>query len=183
MILRVELNRRQRILIHLTFSKVGNAIQSEISRKKLPSCCQASLPETEDRLALLSSRLSQLIAQDPLLSDLASRGAQVSLHSVSSALDLHNGRAFRVTVLRDRLDAVPLVLPHDATVRDLKNTFQRAFQERQLAGCRRISWRHVWRSSWLVCDGKKLTTDAAKVADFGVGPDSELTFIKRLRAK
>lgn len=117
------------------------------------------------------------------MADLALGGAPVTLASLSAALDLHSGRAFRVTVLRDRLESVPVVLPLEATVRDLKTAFQRAFEERRLGGRRRVSWRHVWRSSWLVSAGRKLTDDSAKVADFGVGPDCELTFVKRLRAK
>lgn len=126
--------------------------------------------------------LSHLLESDPLLSDLH---PQVTLEEVKALNELEHGRAMKVYVERADGGMWGVVVPREATVRDLKEALRKhvALALARQGVRRKVSWRYVWKSYWLASDGETLKNDNAKLLEVGVRHKSSLTFIKRHREK
>eukprot|EP00058_Branchiostoma_floridae_P016604 XP_002602092.1 hypothetical protein BRAFLDRAFT_61248 [Branchiostoma floridae] len=122
------------------------------------------------------------LVKDPLLSDLP---AGVTLDEVKSQIALEYGQAMKVIVRKECGGIMPIVVPQDATVVDLKHAISRyvTLKQTREGGTTKISWRYVWRTYWLTFDGEKLSQNNKKLKDYGIRNRAELRFIKRLRSK
>ncbi|XP_037094027.1 U11/U12 small nuclear ribonucleoprotein 25 kDa protein-like [Pollicipes pollicipes] len=91
-----------------------------------------------------------------------------------------------MAVLFNRGDKLTrVIVERTATVRDLKRALRGAVELELERQCRRrlISWRYVWRTNWLCFEGRQLTDDNARLADFGLTNRAEVRFVPRIRAK
>ncbi|CAH1238150.1 SNRNP25 [Branchiostoma lanceolatum] len=122
------------------------------------------------------------LVKDPLLSDLP---AGVTLDEVKSQIALEYGQAMKVIVKKECGGIMPIVVPQDATVVDLKHAISRyvTLKQTREGGTTQISWRYIWRTYWLSFDGEKLSQNNKKLKDYGIRNRAELRFIKRLRSK
>ncbi|XP_035688882.1 U11/U12 small nuclear ribonucleoprotein 25 kDa protein-like [Branchiostoma floridae] len=122
------------------------------------------------------------LVKDSLLSDLP---AGVTLDEVKSQIALEYGQAMKVIVRKECGGIMPIVVPQDATVVDLKHAISRyvTLKQTREGGTTKISWRYVWRTYWLTFDGEKLSQNNKKLKDYGIRNRAELRFIKRLRSK
>ncbi|XP_019635137.1 PREDICTED: U11/U12 small nuclear ribonucleoprotein 25 kDa protein-like [Branchiostoma belcheri] len=122
------------------------------------------------------------LVKDPLLSDLP---AGVTLDEVKSQIALEYGQAMKVIVRKECGGIMPIVVPQDATVVDLKHAISRyvTLKQTREGGTTQISWRYIWRTYWLTFDGEKLSQNNKKLKDYGIRNRAELRFIKRLRSK
>ncbi|XP_037093765.1 U11/U12 small nuclear ribonucleoprotein 25 kDa protein-like [Pollicipes pollicipes] len=131
--------------------------------------------------AVYRSTLADLLAADPLLSDLPPAPTPAEVRSL---LALEHGTAMAVLFNRgDKLTRV--IVERTATVRDLKRALRGAVELELERQCRRrlISWRYVWRTNWLCFEGRQLTDDNARLADLGLTNRAEVRFVPRIRAK
>ncbi|KAI8515518.1 U11/U12 small nuclear ribonucleoprotein [Branchiostoma belcheri] len=122
------------------------------------------------------------LVKDPLLSDLP---AGVTLDEVKSQIALEYGQAMKVIVRKECGGIMPIVVPQDATVVDLKHAISRyvTLKQTREGGTTQISWRYIWRTYWLTFDGEKLSQNNKKLKDYGIRNRAELRFMKRLRSK
>lgn len=131
---------------------------------------------------ILEATLSELIQNDPLLSNLP---AQVTLEEVNSQIALEYGQAMTVYVNKANGDKMPIVIEQKATVLDLKKAIERYVMLKQMRedGTRNVSWRYTWRTYWLYFDGLKLSEDNKELRDYGIRNRAELIFLKKLKEK
>ncbi|XP_028405840.1 U11/U12 small nuclear ribonucleoprotein 25 kDa protein-like [Dendronephthya gigantea] len=134
-------------------------------------------------IALALNTVSEIV-KDPLLKDLHS---EPSVEEVNSQIALEHGKAITVNVLQqnEENNVLPVVVPLKAKVKDLKKAIQRHLTLKQTreGGTTYISWRHVWRTYWLVHDGEKLTDNEKTIKEYGIKNKAVVTFGKRLRRK
>lgn len=134
-------------------------------------------------MALFSEKLAEIM-KDPLLIGLPS---EPTLDEVNSQIALEHGRAIVVNVRQqDESNTVlPVVVIQNATVHDLKKAIQRhiSLKLSREGGPNFVSWKHVWKTYWLLFEGQKLTEDHQPLTHYGIQSKDEVTFIKRLRRK
>lgn len=126
--------------------------------------------------------LAELIVGDPLLSDLPS---QVTADEVNAQLALHYGQAMTINVIRYDDTIMPIVVEQKASVVDLRNAIK-SFMTLKLSRegeRRKISWRCIWRTYWLVFDGQRLVKDHKLLREYGITNNAEIKFVKKLREK
>lgn len=140
----------------------------------------------EDFMRIVNKHLAALIKTDPLLCELPE---DVTTDEAKSLIALHHGQSMMIYVRRFDGKVYKVIVEQLASVLDLKKAVERTFnlqnKRRPESAFRdvRISWRYVWKSFWLYFEGQKLTENKAKLKDYGVRNNSEITFIKRLRNK
>ncbi|XP_023211920.1 U11/U12 small nuclear ribonucleoprotein 25 kDa protein-like [Centruroides sculpturatus] len=136
----------------------------------------------QEALSMVEKGISRIIATDPLLADLPDG---VTLEELNSLLALEQGRAMTLFVKRADGLVYDIIIEQKTNVLDLKKAIRRYVTTKlEREGKKRtISWRYVWRIYWLYFEGQKLMNDHYLLKDYGIGNNSEITFIKRLRVK
>ncbi|XP_071854317.1 U11/U12 small nuclear ribonucleoprotein 25 kDa protein-like isoform X1 [Apostichopus japonicus] len=136
----------------------------------------------EEVMTYLKGQLSDVLTQDPLLSDLPS---DVTPEEVNLKIALEHGQAMTVFVRKADGEVLPIVVMQSATVRDLKNAIRRYMTlQLQRKNCsKKVSWRYIWRTYWLSYSGEKLASDKKRLKDYGVQNRAEVSYVKRLRRK
>ncbi|XP_063884383.1 U11/U12 small nuclear ribonucleoprotein 25 kDa protein-like [Scylla paramamosain] len=126
--------------------------------------------------------VSHLLEADPLLSDLH---PQVTLEEVRVLNELEHGRAMKVYVERADGGLWGVVVPREATVRDLKLALKKhvALALGRQGVRKTVSWKYIWRNYWLALDGESLKNDNGRLLDVGVRHKSSLSFLKRHRER
>lgn len=140
-----------------------------------------TIPHTELK-RFFQEALSCMLESDSLLSDLH---PHVTLEEVRALGELENGRAMKVYIERADGGVWSIVVPREATLRDLKLVLRNhvALALARQGVRKKVSWKYVWRSYWLAFNGENLKDDNRKLLDVGVKHMSSLTFIKRRREK
>eukprot|EP00696_Hemimastix_kukwesjijk_P003214 gnl/Hemi2/13953_TR4742_c0_g1_i1.p1 gnl/Hemi2/13953_TR4742_c0_g1~~gnl/Hemi2/13953_TR4742_c0_g1_i1.p1 ORF type:complete len:189 (+),score=54.98 gnl/Hemi2/13953_TR4742_c0_g1_i1:138-704(+) len=127
----------------------------------------------EHEAAQKTERALEALLEDPILSDLRKLNHRPDLATVERFIALEKGTAISVTVVR--LDGVrfQLILPHKATVGDLKKQLQHRIE---MYAERKINWRHVWRNHCLVWQSDRLLLNHKRLMELGVRDKDELRF-------
>ncbi|KAG2186221.1 hypothetical protein INT43_002659 [Umbelopsis isabellina] len=117
------------------------------------------------------------LLEDPLLNDLT---PQVTLEEVKTLIAIEEGRAYRIRIERQRMDAIPLVVSQATTVRQMKKLIQAAFKRmvREQSSTRFVNWKYIWRTHCLVLNGNKLLDDSVAISSIGIKNNSSLSFEK-----
>ena len=140
-----------------------------------------NLSHTE-AMVLLQQRLSDALHNDPLLSDLP---AEVTPEEVDFQIALEYGQAIKVNLRRGDNVVLPIVVVENGTVRHLKEAMKRSLSlkmERE-NGPVHLNWVHLWKTHWLVFDGRKLIDNEKLLKEYGVTNHCEVCFVKRLNQK
>ncbi|CAB3380350.1 Hypothetical predicted protein [Cloeon dipterum] len=143
------------------------------------------LPKSHDDIVQMTkTALNTLIKNDPLLCDLPE---DVTLDEIKAQVAVLQGTALSINVHREDGEVVKVIVDQrDATVSHLKRAFMRSTQLRLLRKQGRkvaISWKHIWKTNWLVFNGVKLQNDNAKLRDLGITNRANVSFAKRYRDK
>lgn len=154
----------------------NNCVPDKYINDDEPTCSHQEL------IVLVERQVNDIVASDPLLSYLP---PNATLEELNSLLALEHGRAMNIFIHRGDGENYSVVVDQDATVLGLKKAIQYHFTMKQSReGSKRlISWKYVWKSYWLYFEGQKLTPDHAKLKDFGIRNNADLTFIKKLRMR
>ena len=107
--------------------------------------------------------------------------SELTSENIQQRLDLETGRSWLLFIRRTDNQVVPINIPQEATVFDVKNAYKRAIRKANYS--QRLNWRYVWRTYWLTFDGQKLVDEKRKIKEYGIKNRSELKFLKRLRQK
>lgn len=126
--------------------------------------------------------VSHLLESELVLSDLH---PQVTLEEVRVLNELGHGRAMKVYVERADGGLWGVVVPREATVRDLKLALRKhvALALGRQGVRKTVSWKYIWRNYWLTLDGECLKNDNGRLLDVGVRHKSCLSFLKRHRER
>ena len=120
---------------------------------------------------------------DPLLADLP---PDITLSELQSRITMELGQAMTIMIKRADGFIYPVIVPMNATVKDLKNEIERYVilqLTREGEEGKSISWRYIWKTYWLVFNGVKLKDLNTILRDIGLSNRSEVHFIKRLQSK
>ncbi|CAI6363487.1 unnamed protein product [Macrosiphum euphorbiae] len=126
--------------------------------------------------------LNTVLDKDSVLGDLPNN---VTLGEVDLQIAIEHGRA--ITVYLERFDGIviPIVVQKNgAKVADLKKSIERKMTlHLKRAGERStISWRRIWKTYWLSCNGKKIKCNYDSISKY-MENNSKLIFVKRFREK
>ncbi|XP_022163173.1 U11/U12 small nuclear ribonucleoprotein 25 kDa protein [Myzus persicae] len=126
--------------------------------------------------------LNTVLEKDSVLGDLPNN---VTLEEVDLQIAIEHGRA--ITLYLERFDGIviPIVVQtNGAKVVDLKKSIERKMTlHLKRAGERStISWRRIWKTYWLSCNGKKIKNNNDFISKY-MENNSKLTFVKRFREK
>ena len=82
---------------------------------------------------------------------------------MKSLIALEHGQAMTIKVRRADGNVYSVIVDQNATVSDFKKAIRRHVQLKQEreGGATYISWRHVWKSYWLVFQGEKMKDSKA----------------------
>lgn len=153
------------------------------------SCTLSELEDVDvtaishERLKDLTDKvLNEVLEKDSVLGDLPNN---VTLGEVDLQIAIEHGRA--ITVHLERFDGIviPIVVQKNgAKVADLKNSIQRkmTLHLKRANERAKISWRRIWKTYWLCCDGQKLKHDNDLLSKY-MENNSKLVFVKRFREK
>ncbi|XP_026818647.1 U11/U12 small nuclear ribonucleoprotein 25 kDa protein isoform X2 [Rhopalosiphum maidis] len=154
------------------------------------SSCTLSELEDVDVTAISHERLKDLTGEvlnavldkDSVLGDLPNN---VTLGEVDLQIAIEHGRA--ITVYLERFDGIviPIVVQKNgAKVGDLKKSIERKMTLHLKRADERstISWRRIWKTYWLSCNGIKLKHNNDLISKY-VENNSKLVFVKRFREK
>lgn len=143
----------------------------------------------DEVVELVRRNLEVLLPTDPLLSDLS---PDVTVEELRDLIAREHGQAIKMTLHRQDGTILPVIIPREATVADLKRIVQRVTQLHLDRSAKpgmpkkNVNWKHVWKTYWLSLDeGRgKLKDDRAKLLpDFGLKEGDQLFFVKRLEEK
>ena len=138
----------------------------------------------KDAVDCVKSNIDWLLARDPLMADLAQA---ITLEEVDSLVALEKGQAMTVLVQRQDASALHVIVHQNANVGHLKKAVEkvcdlniyRKTQDRP----KKINWKYIWKSYWLLYEGQKLKPDHRPLRDWGIGNEHSVSFIRRLKLK
>lgn len=121
----------------------------------------------------------------PLLSDLP---PDITAEEIKSLIALENGQAISLTVKRFDEQSYSVIVNQKANVSDLKHAIKRSFEllsqrSNETKIISKISWKYVWKTFWLSCQGRKLKDDKKLLQDYGITNLDVINFVKRLKEK
>merc|ERR1712071_186 len=131
---------------------------------------------------MVQQKLDGLLSADNLLHDLPSL---VTLEEVNSLIALEKGQAINVIIEKADASRLKVIIHENATVGDLKKAVQRATDLNLGRQHNRttISWKHVWKSYWLLAHGHKLKQQHRLVKQYAIANNDSISFIRRLKEK
>uniref|UniRef100_A0A5S6R148 Ubiquitin_4 domain-containing protein n=1 Tax=Trichuris muris TaxID=70415 RepID=A0A5S6R148_TRIMR len=136
------------------------------------------MEDVDDDLTEIDAMLRNL-SNDTYFYDIPN---ELSTNDLKNEVYLRLGRAFEIHITRFDGVVYRIIVNEDSNVRDLKLSFQRAItQNLAEQGIYHVNWHHVWRKYCLLFNGKKLSNDMALLKNIGIGSNSQLKFIIRLR--
>lgn len=142
---------------------------------------------SHDEIMKITQKTITELLRDPVLRDIPQ---DVTASELTSLINLEKGAAFIVNLRRvvendAGYEHVPLIVDQCTSVAELKRSVQREVgrRVREEGGTDCVSWKHVWRTYWLVHNNEKLNDDHKVMRDYGIRNGSEITFLKRLRRK
>jgi len=131
---------------------------------------------------LTTEVLNEVLDKDGVLGDLPNN---VTLGEVDLQIAVEHGRA--ITVYLERFDGivVPIVVQKSgARVIDLKKSIERkmALHLKRAGERTTISWKRIWKTYWLSCNGNKMKRNTDLISDY-IENNSKIVFVKQLREK
>eukprot|EP00123_Amoebidium_parasiticum_P000201 comp10490_c0_seq1/m.5225 comp10490_c0_seq1/g.5225 ORF comp10490_c0_seq1/g.5225 comp10490_c0_seq1/m.5225 type:complete len:176 (-) comp10490_c0_seq1:36-563(-) len=130
-------------------------------------------------MSQLAETVSDLCKSDPLLRALP---PNVSLSELQYMVEALEHEPVRVTVKKRDGSSYDLCLSRQSTVSDLKHLIEHrtSTAEEPLMEPRKISWKYVWKTYHLVCEGVRLTEPHVLLRDYGVRDGATVTFGKTI---
>ncbi|XP_028036052.1 U11/U12 small nuclear ribonucleoprotein 25 kDa protein [Bombyx mandarina] len=136
----------------------------------------------DDLIESTQLTLGTLLRTDPLLSDLPQ---DIILEEIVSQIAVENGQSITIFISRDPEPTLKVIVPQNATVRDLKKATARHFElQQKRTGLKvKISWKYIWKTYHLAYDSLILDNDDQCIEDYGVCNKVVLTFKKKKKIK
>ncbi|KAG6441173.1 hypothetical protein O3G_MSEX001678 [Manduca sexta] len=132
----------------------------------------------DELVELTQSSLETLFKCDSLLKDLPS---DIILEEVLSQIAVEHGQSITVYVARASRSMLRVIIPQNATVKELKKAIARHFEihQKRTNNKVKISWRYVWRTYSLCYDCLELEDNSTFIQDYGVTNQVILHFKKK----
>lgn len=191
---------------NLFFSSISSQVQFSAGGVDLTSLIERFKARNE-RLSLEAKEAwCKKLLEDKLLVDIS---PSASLEEVESQIALETGYAFLVHIIRHdgekistifffhnvlsflgfffffftyQIELALHVFPR-ITLKELKQrlkvVIESHYQRPELMGARKISWKHIWRTTCLSYQGKRLLDDSMPLQDLGIPSGAELSFVRR----
>jgi hypothetical protein len=129
----------------------------------------------EQFLSDIYSRLSTIISSDPLLSDINCHPSKISFSKLNQ---LEQKSLILISIRRFDNSLITVHVSEEARVFQLKRSIKETFANQK------INWKYIWkRYALTTSDHQQLINDNQKIKDYGVGNNSELSFVRRRRLK
>ncbi|XP_063618166.1 U11/U12 small nuclear ribonucleoprotein 25 kDa protein-like [Cydia splendana] len=132
----------------------------------------------DDLLEVTKSTVCTLLSCDPLLADLPT---DIILEEILAQIAVEHGQSITIYISREDEPTLKVIIPQNASVRDLKKSVARHFEiYQQRTGSKvKISWKYIWKTYNLCFDSLVLDNDNSTIEDYGVTNKVTLTFKKR----
>ncbi|CAH0700319.1 unnamed protein product [Spodoptera exigua] len=142
----------------------------------------ASTLSHDELLEITQSSLATLLSKDSYLKDLPN---DIIIEEIVSQIAVEHGQSITIFISRESEPTLKVIIPQDASVRDLKKAIQRHFELYQKrAGIKtKISWKYIWKTYTLNFDSIVLDDNNANIQDYGVTNKVTLIFKKRKKQK
>ncbi|CAG8581116.1 1877_t:CDS:2 [Paraglomus brasilianum] len=173
------------VMVMVTMNKVK--VASDAAPPNTSASQDSSVNEPIEAELLL-----QELFEDQLLSDLP---PNITIQEVDTLIALELGTAFEITIERNGLEDLVLIVRQNATVYDLKCMItskierevngdqQTHIETRSPKRKRVISWKYIWNSYCLMFQTQKLLNDRARIQEFGIKSGSVIKFTRYIREK
>ncbi|KAJ8726639.1 hypothetical protein PYW07_001337 [Mythimna separata] len=138
----------------------------------------ASSLSHDELLEVTQTSLANLLSKDPLMKDLPK---DIIIEEILAQTAVEHGQSITILVSRENEPKLKVIIPQDATVRNLKKAIQRHFQlfQRRAGDTTKISWKYIWKTYSLNFDSIVLDDNNASIQNYGVTNKVTLTFKKQ----
>ncbi|KAJ8729156.1 hypothetical protein PYW08_000737 [Mythimna loreyi] len=138
----------------------------------------ASSLSHDELLEVTQSSLATLLSKDSLMKNLPS---DIIIEEILSQTAVEHGQSITIFISRESEPTLKVIVPQNATVRNLKKAIQRHFQlfQRRAGNTTKISWKYIWKTYTLNFDSITLDDDNAPIQNYGVTNKVTLSFKKK----
>ncbi|VVD01968.1 unnamed protein product [Leptidea sinapis] len=134
---------------------------------------------THDELVeVTKSSLCTLLGCDSLLGDLPS---DIITEEILLLTEVEHGQCISLYVSRENEPKLKVIVPQQATVKQLKASIERHFEifQRRCGNKVKISWKYIWRTYNLDFDGIILDDNNSCIDNYGICNKVTLNFKKK----
>ncbi|CAO3619252.1 unnamed protein product [Mucor hiemalis] len=125
------------------------------------------------------------LLQDDILSDLVD--TLPTEEEVDTLIAVEQGQAYQITVNRDPLPPIAIIVRQASTVLDIKKLVRRSVERMEKKNKsiknRSISWKYIWKSHCLMFGSSRLLKDTDVVSQLGIKQNSVLKFSRLAHEK
>ncbi|OBZ86305.1 U11/U12 small nuclear ribonucleoprotein [Choanephora cucurbitarum] len=139
------------------------------------------MTENDDQALLkkIQAEINELL-KDELLQDLSSNPDKEELNAL---IAVEKGQAYHITVQRDPLPPIYIVVRQSSTVKDIKHLIRLEVERMDKQGTKKISWKYIWHAYCLMFEHQRLLDDKVVVSQLGMKQHSVLRFSRLAHQK
>ncbi|CAK1544318.1 unnamed protein product [Leptosia nina] len=132
----------------------------------------------DELIEVTKSSLCTLTSCDSLLNDLP---LDIVTEEILLLTAVEHGKCITIYISRENEQKLKVIVPQNATVRELKKAIQRHFElyQRRIGLGVKISWKYIWKTYQLQFDGIILDDENSSIDNYGVNNKVTLAFRKK----